>query len=81
MPARITLFRRDGCNLCDEAAVLLDEMVGRDRYERVDINGRDELLVRYAHRIPVLAVDGVDLLEAPITAPDVRDAIARIGAQ
>ena len=76
MPPRLTLYARDGCSLCDEAVVLLDEMVGRDGYERVDIGDRDELLVRYAHRIPVVAADGVDVLEAPITGPDLRAAIS-----
>jgi len=79
VPARIALFVRDGCNLCDEAAVLLDEVVGREGYERVDIDAGDELLVRYAHRIPVVAVDGVDVLEAPITGPDVRAVASRMG--
>ena len=74
---RLTLYLRDGCNLCYETAVLLDEMVGPDRYERVDIELNDELLVRYAHRIPVVAVDGTDVLEAPITGPDVRELLSR----
>ena len=74
--SRVTLYVRDGCNLCDEATVLLDEMIGSQGYELTDIAQRDELLLRYAHRIPVLAIDGVDRLEAPITAPDLRDALA-----
>ena len=75
---RLTLYLRDGCNLCDEATVLLDEMIGRDRYERADIGTSEELLVRYAHRIPVLSVDGSDVLEAPITGPDLRDVMSRM---
>jgi hypothetical protein len=77
----MTLYVGDGCNLCDEAAVVLDEMVGRDAYEKTDISASDDLIARYAHRIPVLALDGIDRLEAPITAPDVRDLLDSTGAR
>ena len=68
----MTLYVGNGCTLCDEAAFVLDQMLGPDAYERTDISASDDLLARYAHRIPVLAVDGIDRLEAPIAAPDVR---------
>lgn len=70
--SEIVLYERDGCHLCEEAHVLLDAMLGPERYRRVDIDTDDDLLVAYAHRIPVVAVDGVDRLEAPITGPDLR---------
>jgi glutaredoxin-like protein DUF836 len=69
--ARLVLYERAGCHLCDEARQALDAVIGPDRYERVDIDTSDELVVRYGFRVPVLAVDGVDRLEAPITEPDV----------
>ena len=76
-PARVILYERADCHLCDEARVLLDEMLGPDRYERVDIDDSDDLVVRYGFRVPVIAVDGVDSLEAPINGPDLR-ALLRI---
>lgn len=72
MAARVTLYERDGCHLCDEARVLLDEMLGPDRYERVNVDTDDALVLRYGFRVPVLAVDGHDRLEAPMTGPDLR---------
>jgi hypothetical protein len=75
MKARVVLYERAGCHLCDEARVLLDEMIGPDRYDRVDIELSDDLVVRYGFRVPVIAVDGVDRLEAPISAPDLREAL------
>jgi glutaredoxin-like protein DUF836 len=75
-PVRLTLFERDGCHLCDEARVLLDEMLGSDGYRRVDIDADDGLVVHYGFRIPVIALDGTDRLEAPITAPDLRALLA-----
>jgi hypothetical protein len=74
---RIVLYVRDGCHLCEDAGVLLDEMIGPDRYTSIDIETDDDLLVRYAHRIPVLSVDGEDRLELILTPPDLREALDR----
>jgi hypothetical protein len=78
-PLRVTLYERDGCHLCDEARVLLDEMLG-DGYARVDIEADDALVLRYGFRIPVIGLDSVDRLEAPITAPDLRALLAELGS-
>ena len=72
MTPRVVLYERAGCHLCEEARVLLDEMIGPERYERLDIDLSDDLVVRYGFRVPVIAVDGVDRLEAPITGRDLR---------
>ena len=74
---RATLYVREGCHLCEEASVLLDEMLGTDGWDAVDIASDDDLLVRYAHRIPVLVVDGAERAELVITRPDVEEALAR----
>jgi hypothetical protein len=76
---RVVLYERDGCHLCEEVRVLLDAMLGPHRYDRLDIEADDELLVRYGHRIPVVSVEGVDRLEAPITGPDVRALATELG--
>jgi hypothetical protein len=75
MPSRPTLYVRRGCHLCDEAGVLLDDMLGTDGWNAVDIDTDDDLLLRYAHRIPVLAVDGSDRLELTITRPDLEEVL------
>lgn len=77
-PIRLILYERDGCHLCDEARVLLDEMIGAARYARVDIETDDDLVLRYGFRVPVLALDGVDRLEAPITSPDLEELLAQL---
>jgi Glutaredoxin-like domain (DUF836) len=76
MPVRPTLYVRAGCHLCEDAGVLLDEMLGTDGWDAVDIEADDDLLVRYAHRIPVLVMDGREVAELTITRPDVEDALA-----
>jgi glutaredoxin len=73
---RVTLYSRHGCHLCVDAGMLLDDMLGADAYATVDIEADDDMLVRYGARIPVVAVDGVDRLEAPINGPDLARILA-----
>lgn len=73
MPSRLVLYERVGCHLCEETALELDRLIGPDGYAHVDIEADDDLLLRYGHRIPVIAVDGEDRLEVPITVPDLRE--------
>ena len=73
---RPTLYVREGCHLCEDAGVLLDDMLGIDGWDAIDIATDDDLLVRYAHRIPVLVVAGEERAELMITRPDVEDALA-----
>jgi glutaredoxin len=69
---RVTLYERAGCHLCEEARVLLDEMLGEDGFARIDVDVDDELVLRYGFRVPVVNIDGVDRLEAPMTAGELR---------
>jgi hypothetical protein len=63
----LTIYRRPGCHLCDDAEVLLrDELAQRARaglppieVERVDISAAPELEDRYRRRIPVFAIGEV----------------------
>ena len=75
----MTLYERDGCHLCDEARVLLDEMLGPDGFARVDIEADDALVLRYGFRVPVIGFDGIDRLDAPISVPDLRALLAELG--
>jgi hypothetical protein len=79
MPGRVTLYERRDCHLCEGARQVLDALIGPDRYERVDIDASDDLVLRYGFRVPVLAVDGVDRLEAPLTEDDLRSVVSRLG--
>ncbi len=77
MHARPTLYVRDGCQLCEDAGALLDAMLGTDGWDAIDIEADDDLIVRYAHRIPVLAIDGTDRLELIITRLDLEAVLDR----
>lgn len=60
----LTIFRRPGCHLCDDAELLLrDELAQRARaglppieVQHVDISADPELEARYRRRIPVFAI-------------------------
>ena len=54
--ARITLYGRPDCHLCDDARAALLR-VG-EPFDEVDIETDDELFKRYLERIPVVTVDG-----------------------
>ena len=78
MTHRLVLYERAECHLCEDARLVLDALIGPDRYDRVDIDASDELVVRYGFRVPVLAIDGVDRMEAPITEPDLTELVKEL---
>ena len=59
--ARITLYGRPGCHLCDDAREILLR-VGAP-FTDVDIEGDDALHARLLERIPVVTLDGEELFE------------------
>jgi len=68
----VVLYERSGCHLCDEVRGVLDALLGKAGYERIDIDSDDALILRYGFRVPVVSVDGVDRLEAPMTERELR---------
>jgi hypothetical protein len=78
-PLRLILYERAGCHLCEEAASLLDAVLGAGSYARVDIDADDDLVVRYGFRVPVVNLDGVDRLEAPMTAGELAALVRAAG--
>lgn len=69
----VTVYSRRDCHLCDEALAALDSI---DReglvVEVVDIEGDDALLARYLERIPVIALDGVELYDFRLDVDDLN---------
>ena len=80
----LTIYRRPGCHLCDDAEILLrDELSMRARtglppvsVERVDISADPELEARYGRHIPVFGV-GDEEIELVTSASQVRDFLER----
>jgi glutaredoxin len=72
----LVLYSRDGCHLCDEAREVLFR-IGHP-FTEVDIEGDPELHRKYLERIPVVALDGVELYDFFIDETDLR---ARVGSK
>lgn len=76
-PPVVTLYTRAGCHLCDEALRLLRELSPRLGFtvEAVDIETDDGLHRRFMFEIPVVAVDGEVIAQAPIRARMLESAL------
>jgi glutaredoxin len=66
----LVLYGRPDCHLCDEARAVLAR-IGHP-FEEVDIEADDELLARYLERIPVVALDGIELYDFFVDESDLR---------
>ena len=60
IPARLALYVRTGCHLCDEFLLdfSLDHAGWLDRLEIVDVDAEMALAREFGLRVPVLMVDG-----------------------
>lgn len=58
--ARITLYGRPGCHLCDDARAVIEAVCAEtgDSYEEISIDDDPALGDRFANEIPVTFVDG-----------------------
>ena len=60
MSARVTLYTRQGCHLCEEARAVVDRVCAElgEGVEEVDIDADPELQDRFGDEVPVTFVDG-----------------------
>ncbi len=60
MTARITLYIRTGCHLCDDARTVIEQVCAElgESYDEVDIDADPELQRRFGEEVPVTFVDG-----------------------
>ncbi|WGX99501.1 glutaredoxin family protein [Nocardioides sp. L-11A] len=58
--ARVTLYGRSGCHLCDDARAVIEAVCAElgESYEELSIDDDPELADRFANEIPVTFVDG-----------------------
>jgi len=63
--ALVTLYGKPGCHLCDGARAAVQRVHARRSFEleEVDVSLDPVLYSEYGERIPVLALDGVELFE------------------
>ncbi len=67
---RVVLYGKPGCCLCDEAREAVASVRASNPFEleEVDVSTDPELHRRYGERIPVVVVDGEELLEGHVHA-------------
>ena len=60
MTARVTLYGRPGCHLCEDAREVIARVCAElgESFTEVDIDEDPALLERFAEEIPVTFVDG-----------------------
>jgi hypothetical protein len=60
MTARVTLYSKPGCHLCDDARVVIEGVCDElgESFDEVDIATSPDLMARYGEEIPVTFVDG-----------------------
>lgn len=79
-PLIVTLYRRDGCGLCDRAQSELARIARRlpIRVVPVDIAADPALEARYFLEIPVIEAAGRIIARAPIAAPALEAALREL---
>ncbi len=58
--ARVTLYSRPGCHLCDDARLVVEQVCAElgESYAEVSIDDDPELQRRFGEEVPVTFVDG-----------------------
>ena len=77
----VTLYGKPGCHLCDDAREVVERVRAEHPFElrEVDVSLDPSLHREYGLRVPVLAVDGQDVLELGFDAASVRSVLSRVG--
>jgi len=73
----VTLFRKRGCGLCDQAEIALARVAKRVQFRLnpVDIDTDPELQARYFLEVPVVAIGENEIARAPMSEWTLEDAI------
>jgi glutaredoxin len=60
MSARVTLYAKPGCHLCDDARQVIARVCADlgTTYDEIDITTSPDLMEHFGERIPVTYVDG-----------------------
>ncbi len=58
--ARVVVYSRAGCHLCDQAEAIVAEVCGAAAvaWDRIDIDTEPDLVERFTEQVPVTFVDG-----------------------
>lgn len=74
-PPDVVVFTRRGCGLCRTAEELAAAEVAPDQLRLVDVDEDEALTRRYHVRVPVVAVDGIEVAEGRVRAGEIAAAV------
>lgn len=76
--ARVTLYTRQGCCLCDDAKRVLESARLHARFELdvVDIDGDADLRLAYNDEVPVIAINGSKAFKYRVTEQELLKKLA-----
>lgn len=76
----VVLYGRDGCCLCDDARELLLRARAQHEFDlqERDIESDPALHRAYLERIPVITIDGEEVLELVIDEAELHRALGRV---
>ncbi len=77
--ARVIIYSRPGCHLCDEAKAAIENLNCSDRFtlEVVNIESDDQLLKKYQYDIPVVTIDGVEAFKHRVDPHEFKIRVSR----
>jgi glutaredoxin len=78
--AKITLYGKPGCHLCETARTVVERVRAEHAFEleEVDVSIDPLLNARYGERIPVLELDGEELFEFFVQEGSLREQLDRV---
>lgn len=78
--AKVTLYTRQGCCLCEDAKRVLEAARARAVFEleEVDIDRDAGLRARYDHEVPVIVIDGKKAFKYRVNA---EEFLKKLGAR
>ena len=78
--ARVVLYGRAGCHLCDDARAVVARVRARHPFElrEVDVSLDPVLYREYGERIPVLALDGEELFDFHVEEAVLVERLCRV---
>ena len=79
MSARVTLYSRPGCHLCEQARSVVEQVCAElgEQYDEVSIDDDPALRERFGDEIPVTFVDGRQHDFWRVDPVRLREALAR----
>ena len=74
----LTLYGKPGCHLCEDARAAVERVRAEREFElrEVDVTLDPALMREYGERIPVIALDGEEVLELRVDARELSGLVA-----